>query len=108
MVYFWLTRKTDPKQRYGSDCLPLALVDDELRVALDEPFNPSTWLYAWHDSIGYALACNKDWAWIKGNLLPPGAPIFKVIDYLEENFDVANNWGSESVWAKSTTKQRKA
>jgi hypothetical protein len=89
---FQLTRKSDP------DAGPVVLqrVDDELRLAMGEPPDPEHWLWGWMDWLGLALACGKDWAWIRAERAKhQDTDGVRCVDWFESQF-LSDAWFSRS------------
>ena len=61
-------------------------IDDKLRKAFNQPADPENWLWGWYDVIGLALACGKDWDWLRGKL--DDENLKAVVNWLEGRYDV--------------------
>ena len=81
---FTLTRKGASAPSKFSD------IDDEICAHLGVPSHP-TWYYAgWYNTIGLAIACGKDWNWLRAEV-EPTSDLIKVVDYLEAHY-VSDAW----------------
>lgn len=70
-------------------------IDEELCKMLGVPVHPTMWVNAWHNTIGFGLACGRSFdqlreeerqrkdEWVEVSL--------KIIDYLDANF-TPNVW----------------
>ena len=78
---FTLTKKGQTTPSLLSD------IDEELCALLGQPVHPKRYVIGWVDSIGLALACGKDWAWMRNTWDKDDyADELKLIDYLEANY----------------------
>lgn len=77
---FSLTRKSDP----SAGPVSLQLIDDEMREHFGEEPDPKNWYLYWYETIGFSLACGKDWEWIRKN----NEARVHIVKWLEENFIV--------------------
>lgn len=80
---FSLTRKTEPEK----GPVNLQQIDDEMRVAFNQPPDAEHWYYCWYDCVGLPLACGKSFAWIKEQY-DGDAEFLKVVQWLDDNFTV--------------------
>ena len=83
---FSLTKKGQATPSLLSD------IDEELCALLGKPVHPKRYVIGWVGSIGFALACGKDWAWIREifqSYSDAGENLteeHEVLDYLETNY----------------------
>ena len=63
-----------------------AEIDDKLRAAFNQPADDKNYLWFWYDTIGLALACGKDWDWIRINLEDEN--LRAVANWLEGRYEV--------------------
>lgn len=66
-----------------------AEIDDKLRKAFNQPEDAEKFLWGWYDTIGLALACGKDWDWIRANC--ESENLRAVATWLEGRYD-ADSW----------------
>ena len=64
-------------------------IDDKLREHFHQPPDDAHWLWGWYDVIGLALACGKDWDWIREKL--DDENLKAVANWLEGRYDV-DSW----------------
>ena len=90
---FALVRKGDPSKLHIS----LPAIDDDIRVAFNEPPDEDNYLAQWYDVIGFRLALGQDWEKIKSDFNKlkekfPGDPMIDqwlfIADYIEAHYDV--------------------
>ena len=66
-----------------------AEIDDKLRKAFNQPEDAEKFLWGWYDTIGLALACGKDWDWVRENC---GSEALRAVaTWLEGRYD-ADSW----------------
>ena len=90
---FQLTLKGQDKAALLSD------VDEALCKHLGVEVHPTRYVYGWYNSIGCALACGKDWDWMRQQYQARQAndseddysKEFAILDYLEANY-TAEAW----------------
>ena len=78
---FSLTRKGEERP------VDLVKLDAELREHFKQPQHDTEWLWGWYDSIGLACAVGKTWEQQR-DIFKDWPEELRVIDYLEENFEV--------------------
>jgi len=61
----------------------LQSIDEKLCKLLGEEVHPRLYVHLWVDVEGLALACGKDWAWMREHFDAERKPI---IDFLEANY----------------------
>ena len=66
-----------------------AEIDDKLRKAFNQPEDAERYLWGWYDTIGLALACGKDWDWIRANC--GSEDLRAVATWLEGRYEV-DSW----------------
>lgn len=66
-----------------------AEIDDKLRKAFNQPEDAEKFLWGWYDTIGLALACGKDWDWIREKC--ESEDLRAVATWLEGRYD-ADSW----------------
>ena len=64
-------------------------IDNKLREAFNQPADDVHWLWGWYDVIGLALACGKDWDWLREKL--DDENLIAVVNWLEGRYDV-DSW----------------
>lgn len=80
---FSLTRKSEP----GSGPVSLIQIDEEICKHLNVEHDPVKYYKDWHDNIGFALACGRDFAWIRyAYATYYDVEWLPIIDYLDANF----------------------
>lgn len=79
-VYFELHREGRP--------VKFSTIDDEMCEALGVDCDPVNYYKNWYDTIGFALACGRDWNWIRETYEHKT----DVVDFLQNNFTV-NSYG---------------
>ena len=63
-------------------------IDDKLRKAFNQPEDTEHYLWSWYDEIGLALACGKDWDWIREHC--EDEDLQAVATWLEGRYDVGS------------------
>jgi hypothetical protein len=81
---FQLTRKGSQEPE------KLANIDKEICALLEQPVDPILYCESWYDTIGFGLACGKDWVGLR-EVYKDYPALLKVIDYLETNYTF-NAW----------------
>ena len=66
-----------------------AEIDDKLRKAFNQPEDAEKFLWGWYDTIGLALACGKDWDWVRENC--GSEDLRAVVNWLEGRYDT-DSW----------------
>ena len=64
-------------------------VDNKLREDFHQPPSDTEWLWGWYDTIGLALACGKDWEWLRQKLEDEN--LLAVVNWLEGRYEV-DSW----------------
>jgi hypothetical protein len=71
--------------RFGSrEPSVLQTIDAAICQNLELPFSDDEWVAGWYYSIGFALACGKDWDWIFETYT--GRTTRRIVHYLRENY----------------------
>lgn len=77
-------------EKESGEAIPLATIDDRMRVFFGMPEDAESYLWGWKNIIGLAIACGKNWEEMK-DIFSDSEKALKIISYLSERYD-AEAW----------------
>ncbi len=81
---FQLTHKGD------TEPMSLNKIDEMICNHLNVPVDEVKYVHGWFDSIGFSLACGRNWEQVRENF-SDCPELMPIIDFLEENF-TSDSW----------------